>query len=184
MSKTPPNIPKVKLVRDPETGDLIPEVWKKVAEFEVYQVSNYGRIKSPTQLLNPSVSRKGYHRINLRHEGRRKAFSVHRLVAAAFIKNPLRLPQINHIDTVKTNNKVRNLEWCTASHNIQHAFRLGLNHGPSGEACGNSKLTESAVKEIRKALVNGVSQSVLAKRFGVAQPNISQIQNRVTWKHI
>ena len=58
--------------------------------------------------------------------GKQRTFYVHRLVAEAFLPNPEDLPQVNHIDGNPSNNNSKNLEWCTASHNIQHAYNTGL----------------------------------------------------------
>jgi len=54
-----------------------------------------------------------------------KEYKVHRLIATAFIPNPENLPYINHMDSDRTNNKISNLEWCTPSHNLKHAYRSG-----------------------------------------------------------
>lgn len=66
----------------------------------------------------------GYHRVNLSVNGVAKKFRVHRLVAQAFIENPLNKPYVNHIDGNKLNNHVSNLEWCTASENEHHSYRV------------------------------------------------------------
>lgn len=68
----------------------------------------------------------GYQFVCLRKNGNSKKFSVHRLVAEAFIPNPQNLPCVNHIDGNKQNNSVENLEWCTYSENLKHAIDIGL----------------------------------------------------------
>lgn len=100
------------------------EIWKDVVGYEgLYQVSNYGRIKSlynykrnGTNILTPRYKH-GYYQIGLRKNKKRKWLAVHRLVAKAFIPNPENLPCVNHKDENKTNNCVYNLEWCTHSYN-------------------------------------------------------------------
>lgn len=103
------------------------EIWKDIAGYEgLYKVSNLGRVKS----LNYNRTRKerlfdlhlrrGYLYVVLSKNCISKKFSVHRLVATTFIENPDNLPQVNHKDEDKTNNRVDNLEWCTAEYNINY----------------------------------------------------------------
>lgn len=120
------------------------EVWKDIKGFEkFYQVSNLGRVRSLDrvvemsdgrrrkergQILKPRVktNRGGYLSVVLRKAGTRKDFTVHQLVALAFVPNPdpETLTQINHKDEDKTNNKPSNLEWCTQEYNNSYGTRL------------------------------------------------------------
>lgn len=109
------------------------EIWKDIKGYEgLYQVSNMGRIKSlgngesnksKLKVMKQQINYKGYPMVNLCKNGVPKGFSVHRLVAEAFIPNPNNLPQVNHIDEIKTNNCVENLEWCTAEYNVKYGTR-------------------------------------------------------------
>lgn len=108
------------------------EIWKDVEGYEgKYQVSNTGKVKSfwfstkyskksePTEhFLKPSLTREGYLHVTLYNSrNERKGFTVHQLVAIAFIPNPNNYPAVNHRDENKLNNNVDNLEWCTYSYN-------------------------------------------------------------------
>lgn len=135
-------------------GTLIKE-WKNVKGYEkFYKVSNYGEIKSKRRvrydivdgemqpvcvlkerLLNPFDNGHGYLTITLIDEiGNKKNFYMHRLVAEAFIPNPNNLPQVNHLDYDTKNNKVTNLEWCSAIDNT----RYSLCHQPKTRKCFSS----------------------------------------------
>ena len=118
------------------------EVWKPIEGYEgIYDVSNYGRVKSlqltihnsgtkggvytiREKILTPRVNEKrnGYCEISLHKNGQEKRFKVHRLVATAFISNPQHLPEVNHKDGNKLNNSVSNLEWVTSKQNKEHAW--------------------------------------------------------------
>lgn len=119
------------------------EEWRDIKGFEGrYQVSNKGRVRSLPRYVNNHTGQllvkgrilkqrpdfKGYMRIDLKdNSGNKKYMGVHRIVAETFIDNPLNKPQVNHIDGIKNNNFVENLEWVTNGENQIHAFKMGLN---------------------------------------------------------
>ena len=110
------------------------EVWKDVEGYEgLYQVSNLGNIRSmprkwcktkSVKILEPIVRKDGYMQITFSKEGISENFLIHRLVANAFIPNIDNLPQINHIDEVKSNNNSKNLEWCTSLYNNNYGTKI------------------------------------------------------------
>lgn len=112
------------------------EEWRDIKDYEgLYQVSNLGRVKRVfgftsngkrcnskilKQTFYKSPNNSGYYRIGLCKSAKRKMYSVHRLVAQAFIPNPDNLPQVNHKDENTKNNCVDNLEWCTCQYNTSY----------------------------------------------------------------
>lgn len=117
------------------------EIWKDVVGYEgVYKVSNTGLVKRVANIrgvnlkyrsnyfLKPLDNGKGYLRIKLTNNGKSKRVMLHRIVAEAFIKNPLNKKCVNHINHIRTDNRIENLEWCTHSENTLHAVKHGRWH--------------------------------------------------------
>lgn len=120
------------------TGGVAGEEWRDVAGYEgLYKVSSLGRVYSVPRLssngntvggyfLKPRKFRNGYNFTALCRDGKSRQFTIHRLVASAFIENPRNCLEVNHIDGNKDNNAASNLEWCTRSENNLHAVKTGL----------------------------------------------------------
>ena len=117
------------------------ETWKSIAGYEgLYEVSDLGRVKSlkygKERILKPGGDTHGYLQVILCKDGHVKKFTVHRLVATAFISNPHNLETINHKDEDKTNNLVSNLEWMSLKDNINYGTH-------------NKRVAESLSKQVQ-----------------------------------
>ncbi len=107
------------------------EIWKPIEGTKGFiEVSNYGRARSllrgTPRVLRAQADKKGYLRLRVTIEREKYTYKVHREVAKAFIENPFELPQVNHKDGNKWNNRVDNLEWVTNKQNAKHARETGL----------------------------------------------------------
>ena len=105
--------------------EYLNEIWKPIKGYEgLYEVSNFGRIKSlkfgKERIIKGSKDKYGYLQVGLSKNNKSKTFKVHRLVAEAFIDNTDNLPQVNHKDENPSNNVVSNLEWCDAKYNCNY----------------------------------------------------------------
>ena len=164
---------------------MIQEVWKDVKGFEgLYQVSDQGNVRSifteikdkngvakkhKPQILKQSMTTTGYKKVEIRNlESKRKSMKVHRLVATAFIPNPENKPFINHIDSNPINNKLSNLEWCTGSENLYHAYKTRSKKSYTHDTEKIKKLYADYLKSksiFEVASKNNIHQGTLQRLF-------------------
>jgi hypothetical protein len=168
------------------------EIWKPVSGYDgLYEVSNLGRVRSyhnygwgrkeKPQLISLYTSKRGYVQACLCRNNKSIQKDVHRLVAEAFLPEPAPGLQIDHINGIKSDNRVSNLEWVTPQENTLRALAIGLK--PSGEKHRSSKLTQSDVNEIRKLYATGkYSHRKLGEMFEVSHGNVGKIVRNQLWK--
>lgn len=136
------------------------EVWMNINGCDGYQISNLGRVKSTKYKTERVLSNRRfgeYLGVSLYLGSKKLGFKkqyIHRLIAEHFIENPNEKNQINHIDGNKHNNIVSNLQWCTGSENIKHAYRMGLKKAPCA-GTGKIGYKHSRGKEVFKIGDNG-----------------------------
>jgi hypothetical protein len=123
---------------------------------------------------------RGYLRINISNENGSKTFTIHRLVATAFVPNPKNKKTVNHINGIKTDNRIENLEWCTNSENCKHAHRTGLNKGFTSIGYNFKKVinykTGKKYKTIKEASEStGISRASLSRMLRGVSPNITKL---------
>lgn len=165
------------------------EVWKDIEGYEdIYQISSFGRVKSLSRwrdtrsgsgyvtkekIMSPKTSKTGYLNIGL-HSGGKKFFSIHRLVATAFVPNPGNKPTVNHIDGVKTNNSSYNLEWSTHSEQMIHAVEMNL-----VEKRGSPKFSKAFKASVLKFAEDNPDFSILeiSKKFEMSERTAGRILN-------
>ncbi len=167
------------------------EVWKDIEDYiHLYQISNFGRVRSltkkvqysdrrlrnyPEKILKPRINGKGYYFVTL-YDSDKYQISIHRLVAKAFIDNPFGKFCVNHKDSNRLNNVVDNLEWVTYKENTEHAILKGNIFKPG------KKITQFEVNDIRKVYKNsGLIQKEIAKRWNLSQSQISKIITKKNW---
>ena len=191
------------------------EIWKPVRNYEgLYEVSNMGRVKSlertvwcglnggcyraiPEKILEGYDDGHGYLQVELYKDGKGKWCSINRLVAQAFLENPQNLPEVNHKDENKKNNRVENLEWCSKLYNVNYGTRnkkiseklKGRKHSEEhnkkvAEKLRGRKQTEESVKKRSKPVFSVDKESGLimwwesakeaSRQTGINQSNITQ----------
>ena len=174
----------------------IGEVWKDIPNYEgYYQISNLGRIKSVARkvkyqnsyrnvkekLKKTFIGKQGYERVELSKNGKIKKYNVHRIVANVFISNPLNKETVNHINGIKTDNRVENLEWATRSENELHAYKIGLaKNSEKQRNVARLYCKENKIKSIIQLDLDGnsikewKSAKEVEEKINISRKNISQ----------
>jgi hypothetical protein len=195
---------ELKLVRlIPQLSGLT-EYWVDIRGYEgYYQVSNYGNVRSldrviteqtgKTQtlkgrILKPHTNSSGYYQINLNRKSIRTTFAIHQLVAQAFLDNRSSKPLVNHINGIKTDNNVNNLEWATYSENLEHAYKNRLRRAvKTNEVASKNykrKLTEQQVREIKLLIAaKSLTLKQIANQYDVGRSTIGSIKSGRNWSH-
>lgn len=176
------------------------EEWKVIPGFTRYLASSEGRIKNTnwrqtkkTKMMKLKVKYDGYVGIQLARDylTQYPSLLVHRLIALVFIPNPNNYPEINHKNSIRTDNRVENLEWCTHQYNMTHANEEG-NHNVKGENHPLAKLTNQDIIDIRAMYFprarlknNGKYNCVqIANMYNLNVSTIRRIIKNRSWSHI
>lgn len=138
------------------------EEWRDIEGYEgYYQISNMGNVRSlnygrtgKTQVLQPHKNIYGYFQVTLFKNGKKNYYKVHRLVAQAFLENPNNLPQVNHINENKADNRICNLEFCTAKYNVNYGTR-NLRAGEAHKGILHSEEAKKKMSEAHKGIPIG-----------------------------
>jgi hypothetical protein len=173
--------------------DTIPaqvEVWLPVVGYEgLYEVSDRGRVRRVTATHKPAghilstQDSNGYRLLVLCKDAICRRFTAHSIVMAAFVGPCPEGREINHIDGVKSNNHLPNLEYVTRSENHYHAIKLGLKKPIVGESNPHAKLCEKKVREIF-ALKGKLPQREIAKIYRISFQTVGEIHRGNIWKHL
>lgn len=157
---------------------------EKIQGLEDYSIDKLGNVtsfKNGKQIKKAIRIKDGYAFVKLQYAfGKGKYYSVHRLVAITYIENPENKPEVNHINGIKSDNRVENLEWVTKKENAQHAIKSGLTK-QKGEDNKRSKLTNYEVVRIR---IDMRSQRTIAKEYNISPSIVYGIKSGKRWAHV
>lgn len=160
---------------------------KSIPDYQNYEVDTEGNVfnKRTGKRLKQHAGRRGHLQVNLYKDKKGKHFSVHRLVASAFIPNCYDYPQVNHRDNNPANNHISNLKWGTNQMNVDDKVHAGRQ--VKGEQTRCARLTESDVRTIRSIPYHYGMYRQLAIEYGLGPDQTNNIRKAylgITWKHI
>jgi hypothetical protein len=166
------------------------EQWRDIADYEgTYQVSSEGNVYSVRfkRMLKPQLGKLGYYHVGLSVGGKVKLVHIHRLVALAFLVVPVGIvkPTVDHINYVKTDNRLANLRWLSNADNSRRTSTDSRIHRQRGSEKPNAKLNEEVVRSIRVEYEAGsTSVYTLAKRHRVSHTAVRSALIKRSWQHI
>lgn len=172
------------------------EIWKSIIiddEEWPYEVSNIGRVQRNKpgphtrvgKVLRQQSDKDGYRFVTLFKQGQYEIMKAHRLVLNAFTGPEKEGYETNHINGIKKDNRIGNLQWVSSSQNKRHAFETGLWIPLKGSKNGVAKLSENDVIKIRRLWSTGEnSQRSLAKKFNVSYSAIWSVVHYKNWRHV
>lgn len=166
------------------------ETWQRCPGYALYEASTAGRVRRGHRVLKPlvrerrGVKTRGYAQVGVVDDaGVRKTRTVHRLVALAFLGPPHSdRSEVNHINGIKTDNRIENLEWTDHAGNAAHAASIGLVR--SGESVNTSKLSEDDVRAAREYRASGCTYVEIGRRFGITDANARLACLGKTWRKV
>jgi hypothetical protein len=166
---------------------MIEEIWKSVVNYEnLYEVSNYGKIKSfkygKEKILKPRKNRSGHLTVVLHKNGTPNYCYIHRLVLETFVGPCPSGMESCHNDGNPPNNFIGNLRWDTRKANQGDKILHGTDQ--KGSNNNHSVLIEEKVMDIKRDLANGLSYAKIAKKYNVSKSAIAHINKGRSWEHI
>lgn len=151
--------------------------------YDGYKVSSCGIVLGKRgKPMSPTLNDKGYPVLSVYIDGKHTTKAVHRMVAEAWLPNPLGLAEVNHIDCNRENPDLSNLEWCTHSYNIEYSYRM-TNRSATGESNARCLTTEATVREICVLLAAGNSAASV-RDLGYGYGLVRAIKAGRNWSHI
>lgn len=178
------------------------EIWKDISGYEgLYQISNFGRVKSLARMVNNNggfylskerflkagIDSNGYALVVLSKNDKNKSVRIHRLVAIAFVNNLKNTNIVNHIDGNKLNNIYTNLEWITSSQNNTHAYKTGLKRPckTTGRISKLRKLTyEQALKIKNLYKTKKYTRNQIAQLMNISKYLVNDVLSNKCYKEV
>lgn len=163
------------------------EIWRPIVyPGSKYEISSLGRVRSFTsytkgKTLNPSIDSRGYINFSIRSNHKPKTLYIHREMAKAFKENPNNYKIVRHLNDIKTDNRLDNIEWGTSTDNRADAIRNGKQFHAPGKKPIKAKLTKDLVLAI---IASSANNSELGRTLGVTECTVSKVRTGRTWNNI